>query len=325
MHGRRIYHARGKVLGGSSSINGQIFQRGNPLDYERWAADPGDGQLGLRPLPALLQEDGELPRCRAGRSVAWSRRSPRPRARACDQPPVHGLLRGVPGGGLPADGRRQRLPPGRFRALRPEHPRRPPPERRPGLPEARPRPPEPDGPDADAGHRHRLRWAPGHRGRHRAPGRRDRAPRGGRDHPGRRRDQHPTAPAAVGCRACRRPGRARHPGRGRPARRRRPPPGPSRGVHPVHLAPARLDAAIGDPALAPAVHRRRVAVPAPRPRRDEPFRRRRLRAQQRRRRVSESHVPFPATGHPVRRAAPARPDTATRSMSVPCTPTPAGP
>jgi choline dehydrogenase len=41
MGGRRVFHARGKVLGGSSSINGMIFQRGNPLDYEKWAGDPG--------------------------------------------------------------------------------------------------------------------------------------------------------------------------------------------------------------------------------------------------------------------------------------------
>jgi choline dehydrogenase len=41
MHGRRVFHARGRVLGGSSSINGMIFQRGNPLDFERWAAVPG--------------------------------------------------------------------------------------------------------------------------------------------------------------------------------------------------------------------------------------------------------------------------------------------
>lgn len=41
MHNRRITHGRGKVLGGSSSINGMIFQRGNPLDYEKWGSAPG--------------------------------------------------------------------------------------------------------------------------------------------------------------------------------------------------------------------------------------------------------------------------------------------
>jgi choline dehydrogenase len=41
MNNRKIYHARGKVLGGSGSINGMIWQRGNPLDFERWSQDPG--------------------------------------------------------------------------------------------------------------------------------------------------------------------------------------------------------------------------------------------------------------------------------------------
>ncbi len=39
--GRRVYQPRGKVLGGSGSINGMIWIRGNPLDYERWAQTPG--------------------------------------------------------------------------------------------------------------------------------------------------------------------------------------------------------------------------------------------------------------------------------------------
>lgn len=36
MHNRRIYQPRGKVLGGSSCINGMIWIRGNAMDFERW-------------------------------------------------------------------------------------------------------------------------------------------------------------------------------------------------------------------------------------------------------------------------------------------------
>ncbi len=41
MHNRRIYQPRGKVLGGSSCINGMIHIRGNAMDYEKWAAIKG--------------------------------------------------------------------------------------------------------------------------------------------------------------------------------------------------------------------------------------------------------------------------------------------
>ncbi|WP_026955839.1 choline dehydrogenase [Algoriphagus vanfongensis] len=41
MHNRRIAQPRGKVLGGSSCINGMIWIRGNALDYEKWSQDDG--------------------------------------------------------------------------------------------------------------------------------------------------------------------------------------------------------------------------------------------------------------------------------------------
>ena len=40
--GRRIHWPRGKTLGGSSSINGMLYVRGNPADFDGWA------QMGCR-------------------------------------------------------------------------------------------------------------------------------------------------------------------------------------------------------------------------------------------------------------------------------------
>ena len=53
---RRIYLPRGKVLGGSSSINAMIYIRGNPIDYDEW----GPGWTWDEMLPYFkLSEDNE--------------------------------------------------------------------------------------------------------------------------------------------------------------------------------------------------------------------------------------------------------------------------
>ena len=53
---RRIYLPRGKVLGGSSSINAMIYIRGNPLDYDEW----GPGWTWDEMLPYFKRaEDNE--------------------------------------------------------------------------------------------------------------------------------------------------------------------------------------------------------------------------------------------------------------------------
>jgi choline dehydrogenase len=42
LNGRRLRYARGKALGGSSSINGMIYMRGQKRDYDNWAQATGD-------------------------------------------------------------------------------------------------------------------------------------------------------------------------------------------------------------------------------------------------------------------------------------------
>lgn len=39
--GRRITHPRGRVIGGSSAINGMVYTRGNPKDYDEWRDEHG--------------------------------------------------------------------------------------------------------------------------------------------------------------------------------------------------------------------------------------------------------------------------------------------
>ena len=49
--GRRLHCPRGKVLGGSSSINGMVYVRGHPLDFERWEAMGATGWGHAAVLP----------------------------------------------------------------------------------------------------------------------------------------------------------------------------------------------------------------------------------------------------------------------------------
>jgi choline dehydrogenase len=55
--GRTLYQPRGKVLGGTSSINGMVYMRGNAADYDEWR------QRGCREPAARAQR------------LPWHRRS----------------------------------------------------------------------------------------------------------------------------------------------------------------------------------------------------------------------------------------------------------
>ncbi len=58
MNGRRIYWPRGRGLGGSSSINGLIYVRGQPRDYDGWAAEGNNGWSWQDVLPYFIRSEG---------------------------------------------------------------------------------------------------------------------------------------------------------------------------------------------------------------------------------------------------------------------------
>lgn len=60
--GRRLYWPRGKMLGGSSSMNAMMWVRGNPADYDEWAALGNRGWSWLEVLPYFRRAE----RCARG-------------------------------------------------------------------------------------------------------------------------------------------------------------------------------------------------------------------------------------------------------------------
>lgn len=51
LNNRRIYHPRGKLMGGTSAINGMVYIRGNSWDYDHWAAEGNVGWSAADVLP----------------------------------------------------------------------------------------------------------------------------------------------------------------------------------------------------------------------------------------------------------------------------------
>jgi choline dehydrogenase len=59
MNGRRLYWPRGKVLGGSSSINAMCYCRGHRMDYDSWAAAGAEGWGFDDVLPFFIKAEDQ--------------------------------------------------------------------------------------------------------------------------------------------------------------------------------------------------------------------------------------------------------------------------
>ena len=60
LNNRRLVQPRGRVLGGSSSINGMLYLRGHPLDYEGWAESGARGWSYAEVLPYFKRLENRI-------------------------------------------------------------------------------------------------------------------------------------------------------------------------------------------------------------------------------------------------------------------------
>ena len=111
--GRVLATPRGKVIGGSSSINGMVYVRGHARDFDHWAEQGATG-WALRRRAALFQAHGERRR-RRGRLARHRRAAARPARASALNPLYAAFIEAGRQAGFETDRRLQRLQAGRLR------------------------------------------------------------------------------------------------------------------------------------------------------------------------------------------------------------------
>ena len=115
---REIPYAQARVIGGGSSINAEVFTRGNPADYDRWANEDGCHGWAFKDIQQYFPALGrQYLSCRRLAWHRWPVGRIQPARPAADDPRLRAILSGT---GHPLQSRLQQRRSGRLRRL-PDH------------------------------------------------------------------------------------------------------------------------------------------------------------------------------------------------------------
>ena len=140
LNGRVMYQPRGKVLGGTSSINGMVYMRGNAADYDEWRQRGCEGWDYDSVLPYFKRAEDNVRGSNEFHGTGRAAEGERPSLAADAR---QGDARGRGAGRHPGQSGLQRRHPGRRRLLPDHHQQGAALVERPGLPERRPAAQEP--------------------------------------------------------------------------------------------------------------------------------------------------------------------------------------